>query len=132
MISLLLAFAHFFVGLETGQKEVQLEIDMPINEQESYQGLSQDDSIHPFQGMLFQHLEEVDICFTMRETRFPLTLLFFDQEGKLLEVVDAKALQHSLIKPKQKASYTLEVHPNLKKEFPLIPGTTEIKIKKET
>ena len=67
--------------------EVTFEIEIAITPQERQKGLSGRDSLPHNHGMLFVYHKPSIVSFWMKETRFPLDLLFFDKQGTLLEVI---------------------------------------------
>lgn len=92
MRRLLLTFA-LLLPLSCHAAEVQLslngttfDVDLAITESERRIGLMGKRELKQNQGMLFVYDEPQKLSFWMKETLIPLDILFFDRDGRLLEL----------------------------------------------
>lgn len=72
-------------------------------------GLSQVTKLPSLCGMLFVYKRPVDHAFTMKNTSIPLTIIFLDQDYKILETFKCGPFDSSYIKPSQNYSYVIEI-----------------------
>jgi uncharacterized membrane protein (UPF0127 family) len=55
---------------------------------ERVQGLSEQDDLQGYDGMVFRYDEPSTASFTMRDTRIPLSIAFFDEDGAFVSSAD--------------------------------------------
>lgn len=72
-------------------------------------GLANISFILPNEGMLFTYPQPVLHSFTMRETRFPLRIIFIDRDFQIVEEFDAQAHQKEEVKPRSDFQYVIEI-----------------------
>jgi uncharacterized membrane protein (UPF0127 family) len=83
-----------------GFEEVAFRIEVPGAEAATWcalladevaereQGLSDQDDLRGYDGMVFRYDEPSTVRFTMRDTRIPLSIAFFDADGALVSTED--------------------------------------------
>jgi hypothetical protein len=67
---------------------VLLDVDVAETPEQRAFGLMKRDSMPADEGMLFVFFEETTSAFTMRNTLIPLSVAFFDFDGKILKILD--------------------------------------------
>lgn len=65
-----------------------VEIDVADTPELRSLGLMHRQSLDDDAGMLFIFFEETDSGFVMKDTLIPLSIAFFDGDGKILEILD--------------------------------------------
>ncbi len=88
------------------------KIAVPTTESEKRVGLSNKDSIEVNEGMLFKNVNII----TMKNTKFPLKLVFLDNNLKVIDIQEAEPYATQLYK-NNKATHTLELHPEAEVEI---------------
>jgi uncharacterized protein len=81
-------FARGRVLIDTGSESVLLDVDVAETEEQRAFGLMQRESLPADEGMLFVFFEDSNSSFTMRNTLIPLSIAFFDFEGRILKLLD--------------------------------------------
>jgi len=81
-------FARGRVLIDTGTESVLLDVDVAETPEQRAFGLMQRDSMPADEGMLFVFFGEANSAFTMRNTLIPLSVAFFDFDGKILKILD--------------------------------------------
>ncbi len=72
-------------------------------------GLSKISHIGSNEGMLFTYPRPVLHSYTMRETRFPLRIIFIDQHFEIVDEFDARAGQIEEVRPRSDFKYVIEI-----------------------
>lgn len=87
-----------------------------------------DEDLGGYDGMLFEYPEEVDGQFWMKNTPMPLSIAFFDAQGKLVSTTDMEPCGNSPNCPSYPAAdafkYAIEVPEGLLEEVGATPGAT--------
>ena len=78
------ATAHSWLDIELG--ETPIEVQIALTRKEKAEGLMHRESLNPNQGMLFVFESPSKQRFWMKDTHLPLSVAFFDTNGKLLEI----------------------------------------------
>lgn len=81
-------FARGRVLIDTGAESVLIDVDVAETEEQRAFGLMKRESMPADEGMLFVFFEDADSAFTMRNTLIPLSIAFFDFDGKILKILD--------------------------------------------
>ncbi|OGS21356.1 MAG: hypothetical protein A2252_08940 [Elusimicrobia bacterium RIFOXYA2_FULL_39_19] len=103
--------------LPKGQSEViltindyQLKTEIADTIKKKSVGLMNRKSLPENNAMLFIFPVEQYLNFWMKNTYIPLSIAFIDKNGIILEIVDMKPLDISIIRSNYKALYALEVN----------------------
>jgi len=60
-------------------------------------------------GMLFIHPEETEVSYWMRGTELPLSIAFFNNDGKIIHIADMNPHDETPVTPPEPVKYALEV-----------------------
>jgi uncharacterized membrane protein (UPF0127 family) len=74
--------------IDTGDDSVLLKVEVADDEKERERGLMFRDSLAERSGMVFIFFEQTAGGFWMKNTRIPLSIAFFDRDGKILRILD--------------------------------------------
>lgn len=72
-------------------------------------GLSKIPYIGKNEGMIFTYPEPVCHAYTMESTKFPLRIIFIDQDFNIVESFSAKAGQKEEVRPMSDFKYVIEI-----------------------
>lgn len=107
-------------------KEIVFEVEIAISYQERKKGLSGRKSLAENKGMLFVYDPPNIVSFWMKDTYIPLDILFFDRNGKLLEIVHnappCKKMPCPKYTNKKPATFVLEIAAGLSEKYGFEPG----------
>jgi uncharacterized protein len=97
-----------FIGHE------KLEVEIADNEELRERGLMNRSSLGEKEGMLFIFPAEMKLSFWMKNTLIPLSIGFFKEDGKLIQVLDMEPASPVELEPKiylsaKPSKYALEV-----------------------
>lgn len=81
-------FARGRVLIDTGAESVLLDVDVAETKEQRAFGLMKRESMPEDEGMLFVFFEDSTGAFTMRNTLIPLSIAFFDFEGRIVKLLD--------------------------------------------
>jgi hypothetical protein len=81
-------FARGRVLIDTGPESVLIDVDVAETDEQRAFGLMKRESMPEDEGMLFVFFEDSNSAFTMRNTLIPLSIAFFDFEGKIVKLLD--------------------------------------------
>ena len=93
--------------LEIENNAISVEIARTIKEHRL--GLMYRESLGQYDGMLFIYEKEDIVCMWMKNTFIPLTVLFIDDKGHVLEMADMIPQTETPHCSSQKVKYALEV-----------------------
>jgi len=104
------AYGTVRIGASGGSVEVEVEVADDMDEMQK--GLMGRTALAEDAGMLFVYPEERELSFWMKDTLIPLSIAFMDDEGRIVDIQDMKALDD---KPPhytsaEPARYALEVN----------------------
>ncbi len=74
--------------IDTGEDSVLLDVEVADDPEERERGLMGRTSLPERSGMVFIFFERTSGGFWMKNTRIPLSIAFFDQEGKIVRILD--------------------------------------------
>ena len=69
-------------------RSVLIYVDVAENARQQAYGLKNRTSLPEDEGMVFLFFEPIDAGFTMEDTLIPLSVAFFDVDGRILEIRD--------------------------------------------
>jgi uncharacterized membrane protein (UPF0127 family) len=96
------------VKMKIGSRTYELEIARTPAEQEK--GLMKRDSMPADHGMIFVFTKEEVLRFWMKDTRFPLDILFLDHGGRVVLVAQMKPYDLSETTSEKPAQYAIELN----------------------
>lgn len=108
------------VKMNIGSRTFVLELARTPEEQEK--GLMQRDSMPADHGMVFVFPEEQVLNFWMKNTRFPLDIIFVDSRGKIVSIKQMKAYDLTNTSSDVPARYAIELNVNAAAQAGARPG----------
>jgi uncharacterized protein len=125
LLSFLAGCEHSPAGLATvkmqiGKRTFVLEVaDTPATQEH---GLMERDSMPADHGMIFVFPEEQERGFWMKNTRFPLDILFVDSAGKVVSIHHMRAYDLSTTPSDYPAKYAIELNAGAAADASVQPG----------
>ena len=108
---------------ETDSLLIRLDIEIADNEYETATGLMYRSSMEPEQGMLFIFDDVAMRSFYMKNTQFPLDIIFLDEENRIVSFQkDAQPFNENGLTSKVPAKYVLEVNAGMADKWSLDLG----------
>jgi|SRR5690554_350671 len=108
---------------ETDSLLISLDIEIADNEYETATGLMYRSSMEPEQGMLFIFDDVAMRSFYMKNTQFPLDIIFLDEENRIVSFQkDAQPFNENGLTSKVPAKYVLEVNAGMADKWSLDLG----------
>ncbi len=99
---------------QTDSLLIQLDIEIAETEYETQTGLMYRNSMEDGQGMLFIFPEIAYHSFYMKNTKFPLDIIYIDEQFKVASIIkNAQPLNESSLPSKVPVKYVLEVKAGL-------------------
>jgi uncharacterized protein len=86
------------------------EVEIANTEAARRKGLMQRDSMPQDHGMIFVFAEEQDLQFWMKNTRFPLDIIFLDAGGKVISIKSMKPYDLNTTDSDGPAKYAIELN----------------------
>lgn len=74
--------------IDTGGDSMLIDVEIADTEARRSEGLMNRESLPDDAGMVFVFFEEHSGGFWMKDTRIPLSIAFFDEEGEIVEMLD--------------------------------------------
>ncbi|MGH2735614.1 MAG: DUF192 domain-containing protein [Actinomycetota bacterium] len=74
--------------IDTGGDSMLIDVEIADTEARRSMGLMNRESLPDDAGMVFVFFEEHSGGFWMKDTRIPLSIAFFDEEGEIVEMLD--------------------------------------------
>lgn len=100
-----------------------LEIEFAESEYETQTGLMYRKSMQQNRGMLFVFDRETPKSFYMKNTEFPLDIIYVDKNKEIVSIVkNAKPLDQTSLPSEAPAMYVLEVNAGLSEQWGLEAG----------
>lgn len=96
------------VKMKIGKQSYNLEVARTETEQEK--GLMKRDSMPEDHGMIFVFPDEQVRSFWMKNTRFPLDILFLSSGGKVVSIHQMRAYDESSTSSDEPAQYAIELN----------------------
>lgn len=101
----------------------QLDIELAETEYETQTGLMYRKGMENNQGMLFIFENESRKSFYMKNTEFPLDIIYINSQMKIVNVHrDAQPFSQASLPSEAPAKYVLEVNAGMVKQWKLLPG----------
>lgn len=108
---------------ETDSLLAELDIEIAESSYETQTGLMYRESMEQKQGMLFIFPEEAYHSFYMKNTRFPLDIIYIDEDLVITSIIkDAQPLNEEGLPSKGLVMYVLEVNAGLSESWNLMEG----------
>jgi len=99
-----------------------LDIEIAEGEYETATGLMYRSSMEDHQGMLFIFERESPLSFYMKNTQFPLDIIYLNEDLQIVEVYrDTKPFDPTPLPSRKPAKYVLEVNAGLVAQWKLLP-----------
>ena len=76
------------LSIRTADGTVTLEVEVADTATERQAGLMGRESLDPYDGMAFVWDEPVEATFWMKDTRIPLSIAFWDDQGRIISILD--------------------------------------------
>ena len=96
------------VKMNLGRQTFVLEVAR--TEPQQQKGLMDRDVLPPDHGMIFVFPTEEVLSFYMKNTRFPLDIVFLDSQGKVVSIHQMKAYDLSTTSSDEPAKYAIELN----------------------
>lgn len=74
--------------IDTGDEVVLVDTEVADSPEERAQGLMHRKSLGEDEGMMFLYFEPQNGWFWMKDTTIPLSIAFFDHQGRIIEMMD--------------------------------------------
>ncbi|QBA64756.1 DUF192 domain-containing protein [Muriicola soli] len=108
---------------ETDSLLAQVDIEIAETDYETQTGLMYRESMEKDQGMLFIFPEEAYHSFYMKNTRFPLDIIYINKDLKVSSIIaNAQPLDEESLPSENPVMYVLEVNAGLVGIWELKPG----------
>lgn len=99
------------IKMQVGAKSFTLEVADTDAKRE--RGLMQRDSMDSEHGMIFLFTDERPLSFWMKNTRFPLDIIYLDAAGKIVSIKHMKAYDLTSVPSDGPAKYAIELNEGL-------------------
>ncbi len=101
----------------------RIDIEVADDEYQVQTGLMYRESMHNNQGMLFIFEEEAPRSFYMKNTEFPLDIIFINSQKKIVSIQkNAQPFDETSLPSEKPAQFVLEVNATLSETWNLKPG----------
>ena len=129
LLPLLIIVAVFFPKLSfskeyttltilTAQNKANFLVEIAKNSKERKKGLMNRTTLHREAGMLFVFSKEGNISIWMKNTYFPLDIIFISKNKIIKKIIEsAKPLEEKIYSSDSPARYALEVNAGVVREF---------------
>jgi len=108
---------------ETDSLVANLDIEIADDEYQTQTGLMYRSSMSGNQAMLFVFDDEIPRSFYMKNTQFPLDIIYLNSAKEIVSIQkDAKPLDESSLPSEEAAKYVLEVNAGLSEKWKLEKG----------
>ena len=91
-------------------KGKKIRVEVVRTEKEKARGLMFRESLGKDEGMLFVYEGEEILAFWMKNTRFPLSIAFIRQDGKIVDIQDMEPFSLTTHLSRYPAKYALEMN----------------------
>lgn len=91
-------------------KDVPLQVEVAISEQEKSRGLMLREHLGKNNGMIFVYQKPDFLSFWMRHTKLPLSIAFVDEKNRIMEIYHMNPFDETIIRSDIKAKYAIEVN----------------------
>jgi len=118
---ILIIIASVILLFKLPKKQSIPKIDIPIKDKffsleiaksiiQKTKGLSGRNNLCPNCGMIFVYQTEFIYPFWMKNTLIPLDIIWIDKNGTVVDIIQAKPNDLSILTPKSKAQYIIELN----------------------
>ena len=76
------------VVIDTGERRMRVAVEVADTADERARGLMERESLPDDAGMLFTYEDETSGGFWMKNTRIPLSIAFYGEDGEILRLLD--------------------------------------------
>jgi uncharacterized membrane protein (UPF0127 family) len=76
------------VVIDTGERRMRVAVEVADTADERARGLMERESLPDDAGMLFTYEDETSGGFGMKNTRIPLSIAFYGEDGEILRLLD--------------------------------------------
>lgn len=126
----IIANCYYFFARSTSDKicfgRACFLVEIADEEAEWKKGLMVRDSLLPDHGMLFIFDKERELSFWMEEMKFPLDMIFMDQNFRVIQIFEnnqpCEGAACPIVKPEKRAKYVLEINAGLAMKKGISPG----------
>ncbi len=109
-----------------------IEIEIADNDTETRRGLMDRDSMREDRGMLFISDENRVQGFYMKNTRFPLDLVYISPDSLVVDIQQGEPFNQSTIPSDTVSQYVLELNKGMAQKWGIKEGETKVSWQKET
>ncbi len=108
--------------IERASKRHTFKVEVAASPAEQQQGLMFRTTMGPDEGMLFPSTMPETRAFWMKNTVMPLDIIYIGQDGRILNIADAKPYDETPLYSKGKAIAVLELNAGRSRVLGIAPG----------
>jgi len=105
-----LTFESGKARIYSGSRRTELDVELALTMSQRTQGLMYREHLPENSGMFFLYVNEVSGSFWMKNTYIPLSIAFFDSEGRIMYMTDMEPLTTEPHGPGRPFTAALEVN----------------------